>query len=119
MGRSKWDKTPAQIAADKRDKTPLKLTPKQAVMLNKIKEAATKADARARTGGSGVVLLPVSTLRKLEALAGRSAEHLKVWDIQQERYKMQYPVGTQLIYNELRYVRARVKAYKDAENGQH
>lgn len=117
MGKSKWDKSPAQLLADKRDKSPLKLTPRDAKMLNNIKTAATKADERARRGGSGVVLLPVSTLRRLEFLAGRSPEHLKVWDIQQEKYKMQYPVGSQLIYNELRYVRDRVQAYKEAQNG--
>lgn len=117
MAKSKWERSPAEKKADMRDLSPLKLTAKDAEFLNKVKLAAVKADERSRQGKSGVAYYPIATLKKLERLAGRSEERLRAWDTQREEYKMRYPVSTQLIYNELRFIRLRIKAGKEQSNG--
>lgn len=109
------EKSPAVIAAEKRDMSPLRLTAKDAEFLNKIKALLDAADARALKGGNGNAYAPISAWKRLQMLAGKSAEQMRTWDLQRNEFKMRYPVGTCIARVELRIIRKRIKKYKEQQ----
>lgn len=109
------EKSPAVIAAEKRDMSPLRLTAKDAEFLNKIKALLDAADARASKGGNGNAYAPISAWKRLQMLAGKSAEQMRTWDLQRNEFKMRYPVGTCIARVELRIIRKRIKKYKEQQ----
>lgn len=115
MARRKVTKSPAVIAAEKRDLSPLKLTPKDAAFLNSILKLINAADERASKGGNGNAYAPISAWKRLQMLAGKSAEQMRVWDLQRNEFKMRYPVGTCIVRVELKFIRKRVKKYQEQQ----
>lgn len=91
---------------------PLKLTPKDADFLNRMKKAADEAEARARKGGNGNVYYPVAACIRLQRLGGRSEEYLKIWKIQRAELSMRYPTTPNAVYLELKRVRRRMELHK-------
>lgn len=118
-GKQKYQKGPrpkSQLEIlEERDRAnlkPLKLTPKDADFLNRMKKAADEAEARARKGGNGTVYYPVAACIKLQRLGGRSEEYLSVWKQQRAELVMRYPTTPNAVYLELKRIRRRIDLHK-------